>query len=264
MTINRARVLLQPGYVLHRRAFRDSSLLVELFTPQYGRVVVVARAARQSSSRLAGILQPFRSILVSWGGNSELPGINAAEAEGTNHWLTGQVLMGGFYLNELLMRLLHRFDPHPGLYTVYHNTIQALGRICGSIEKDKDNQSGATLLPTKLECALRVFEKHLLEEIGYGLNLEYDAERGQPIEAQQLYSYHMMQGPVRVDADSAGMKSDRLIVRGQSLLDLAAGRLEDKQSLREVKSLMRAALAEQLGERPLNSRSLFISQCSRS
>ena len=129
MNTNRARVLLQPSYVLHRRAFRDSSLLVELFTPKYGRVGLIARAARQSSSRLQGVVQPFRSLLVSWSGNGELPTLSAAEAEGGAWWLTGQALMGGFYVNELLVRLLHRFDPHPNLYAVYHNTVQALAEI---------------------------------------------------------------------------------------------------------------------------------------
>lgn len=256
---HRARVLLQPAYVLHRRAFRDSSLLVELFTPQYGRVGVVARAARQSSSRLAGVLQPFRSVLISWSGSGELPSVSAAEAEGTHHWLTGQALMGGFYLNELLMRLVHRFDPHSDLYMVYHQTVQALGDICPN-QAVEDGRMGAQGYATKLESILRLFEKRLLEEIGYGLVLDHDAEGGEPIEAQQLYIYRPMQGPVRIDTVPAGEQAKRLIIRGQSLLDLAQGRLENKASLREVKSLMRVALAEQLGDRPLNSRRLFAPQ----
>ena len=172
--------------------------------------------------------------------------------------------MGGFYLNELLMRLLHRFDPHPDLYTVYHHTVGALGEICRSSEGNKDDQAVVSSLSAKLECALRIFEKHLLEEIGYGLVLEYDVEQGQPIEAQQLYIYHLMQGPVRINPGQAGAMPNRLTIRGQSLLDLARGRLEDKVSLREVKRLMRAALAEQLGERPVNSRRLFTPQYDHS
>lgn len=264
MNTNRARVLLQPAYVLHRRAFRDSSLLLELFTPHYGRVGVIARGARQSSSRLAGVLQPFRSVLASWSGNGELPSLSAAEAEGSSQWLTGQALMGGFYLNELLMRLLHRFDPHPDLYGVYHHTLGVLGEICRSSESNKGDRAGASPLSAQLECALRIFEKHLLEEIGYGLVLEYDAEQGRPIEPQQLYIYHLMHGPVRLSTKEAGAMPNRLTVRGQSLLDLARGRLDDKVSLREVKRLMRAALAEQLGERPVNSRRLFTPQYDHS
>lgn len=249
MNANRARVLLQSGYVLHRRAYRDSSLLVELFTPQFGRVGVIARGARQPKSRLHGVLQPFRPLLLSWSGSGELPGLTGGEPDGAVPWLTGQALMGGFYVNELLMRLLHRFDPHPDLYAIYHRTVHILGEI-GQMS---ENAAASSL---KLERNLRLFEKHLLEEIGYGLVLEHDADEGRPIEAQQMYVYHPMQGPVRL-GDGAEMMPNRLTIHGRSLLDLAHGSLEDGESLREVKRLTRAALAAQLGERPLASRRLF-------
>lgn len=255
MNANRARVLLQPGYVLHRRAYRDSSLLLELFTPQFGRVGAVARGARQQTSRLHGVLQPFRPLLVSWSGNGELSGLTAAETDGAAPWLTGPALLGGLYLNELLMRLLHRFDPHPDLYAVYHNTVGLLGEIGQGGEV-----TDAAAVTLKMERAMRIFERHLLEEIGYGLVLDHDADQGRPIEAQQMYVYRLMQGPVRINAADAGAMPDRLTIRGQSLLDLACGRLEDDVSLREAKRLMRAALAEQLGERPLASRRLFMAR----
>ncbi len=257
MTGNRVRVMLQPAYVLHRRAFRDSSLLVELLTPHYGRVGVIARAARQSSSRLPGVLQPFRSLLASWSGNGELPVLRAAETEGESRWLTGQPLLGGFYLNELLMRLMHRFDPHPTLFAVYHHTMQVLGDMCRNISRADDGQIAVSAPPANLECALRIFEKHLLEEIGYGLVLEYDVERGEPVDPHRLYIYHLAHGPIPVTAGEAAGATNRLVIRGQSLLDLAQGHLQDTISLREAKRLMRAALAEQLGERPVNSRRLF-------
>lgn len=247
MNANRTRVLLQPGFVLHHRPYRDSSLLVELFTPQYGRVGVIARGARQPKSRLHGVLQPFRPLMLSWSGGGELPGLSAGELDGVAPWLTGQALVGGFYLNELLMRLLHRFDPHPELYAVYSRTVHALGEI---------GQRAGTEVMLDLERALRLFEKSLLEEIGYGLVLEHDAEDGRPIEAEEVYLYHLLQGPVRLSA-GAGTRSQGLTLRGQSLLDLARGSLDDGDSLREVKRLTRAALAAQLGERPLASRRLF-------
>lgn len=256
MSATRSRVLLQPGYVLHRRAYRDSSLLVELFTPQFGRVGVIARGARRPASRLHGIVQPFRPLLVSWSGG-ELPGLNAAEADGHMSWLTGQALMGGFYLNELLMRLLHRFDPHPKLYDAYHRTVGMLGEIGQNAANGQAGRSDAPPAALELERRLRIFEKNLLEEIGYGLVLEHDADRGQPIEARQMYVYHLMRGPVRLNTDGDDAMSNRLTIRGQSLLDLACGRLDDGVSLREAKRLMRAALAAQLGERPLASRRMF-------
>lgn len=257
MSANRSRVLLQPGYVLHRRAYRDSSLLVELFTPQFGRVGVIARGARRPASRLHGVLQPFRPLLVSWSGGGELPGLNAAEADGLVSWLMGPALMGGFYLNELLMRLLHRFDPHPKLYDVYHRTLGMLGAIGQNAVDGQAGRSDAPPAAFELERRLRIFEKTLLEEIGYGLVLEHEADGEQPIEAQQMYVYHLMRGPVRLNSDGAATISNSLTIRGQSLLDLARGRLDDGVSLREAKRLMRAALAAQLGERPLASRRLF-------
>jgi len=251
MSAHRARVLLQPGYVLHRRAYRDSSLLIELFTPQFGRVGVIARGARQRTSRLHGVLQPFRPLLLSWSGKGELPVLTGGESYGAGTWLQGQVLTGGFYINELLMRLLHRFDAHPDLHTVYHNTVNALGEIGQALGSD------AASCTLELERALRIFEKHLLEEIGYGLLLEHDADQGRPIEAQQMYVYHLTRGPVHINAVGDRAITGELTIRGQTLLDLACGRLEDGESLRETKKLMRAALAAHLGGRPLASRRLF-------
>lgn len=264
MNVNRARVLLQSGYVLHRRAYRDSSLLVELFTPQFGRVGVIARGARQAKSRLQGVLQPFRPLLLSWSGSGELPCLTAGESDRAIAWLKGQSLMAGFYVNELLMRLLHRFDPHPNLYSVYHHTMQALGEISQATIGEEMGLNPGVAPSLKLERALRIFEKHLLEEIGYGLVLDHDADRGNAIEAQEMYVYHLMHGPVRSNPAAQVTSPNQLMVRGQSLLDLAGGRLEDAISLREAKRLIRAALAEQLGERPLNSRRLFMAQHNRS
>lgn len=236
MSATRARVLLQPGYVLHRRPYRDSSLLLELLSPQFGRVGLVARGARQAKSRLHGVLQPFRPLLVSWNGAGELATLTAAEADGPVPWLDGRALMGGLYINELLVRLLHRFDPHPALYAAYHAAVQALDAHA------------------VLEPILRRFEKQLLEEIGYGLVLDHDAEQGRPLDPQCLYVYHLLHGPVAVHGAPV---RDALILRGQSLLDLARGEFADETSLREAKRLTRAALAEQLGGRPLVSRRLF-------
>ncbi len=251
MNVHRARVLLQPGYVLHRRAYRDSSLLIELFTPQLGRVGVIARGARQRTSRLHGVLQPFRPLLLSWSGKGELPVLTSGESYGAGAWLQGQVLAAGFYINELLMRLLHRFDAHPDLHTVYHNTVNSLGEIGQAPGSD------AASCTLKLERVLRIFEKHLLEEIGYGLILEHDVDQGRPIEAQQRYAYDLTRGPVRINAMGERAITGKLTIRGQTLLDLAYGRLEDGESLRETKRLMQAALAAQLGGRPLASRRLL-------
>lgn len=251
MSATRAHVMLQPGYVLHSRAYRDSSLLVELFTPQYGRVGVIARGARRANSQLQGVLQPFRPLLLSWGGRGELHSLMAAEIEVVAPWMRGQALMAGFYINELLMRLLHRHDPHPSLYLAYCDTMNSLATLA-------DVKEATVMASVPLERALRLFEKRLLEEIGYGLVLDHDIDQGQPIDAQTKYVYDLSRGP-SLARDGEGV-SRRLTVRGQSLLDLAEERLEDSASLLEIKRLMRAALSMHLGDRPLMSRQLFMTR----
>lgn len=246
----RARVLLQPGYVLHRRPYRDSSLLLDVFTPEFGRVGLVARGARQAKSRSQALLQSFHPLLVSWSGNGELANLNAVESAAAAHWLTGPALMSGLYLNELLARLLHRFDPHPELYSSYETALAALVRA-------SQDRAGVALEPV-----LRIFEKRLLAELGYGLVLEYEADTGRPVEAGQVYAYHLGEGPVRW-SDEAAAQANALLIRGAGLLDLAREDLADAGSLREAKRLMRAALAAHLGNKPLASRRLFTRHAQR-
>ncbi len=239
----RARVLLQPGYVLHRRPYRDSSLLLDVFTPEFGRVGLVARGARQAKSRSQAVLQSFNPLLVSWSGSGELANLNAVESVAA-HWLTGPALLSGLYLNELLVRLLHRFDPHPQLYANYETALAAL------VDATPD-QAGVALEPV-----LRIFEKQLMAELGYGLVLDHEADTGLPVEAGRIYAYHLGEGPVRWP-DEAAVTADTLLIRGASLLALAREELADAGSLREAKRLMRFVLSAQLGERPLASRRLF-------
>lgn len=238
----RTRVLLQPSYVLHRRPYRDSSLLLDVLTPEFGRVGLVARAARQAKSRTGAVLQAFHPLLMSWSGGGELHTLAAAESAGAARWLTGAALMSGMYLNELLVRLLHRHDPHPELFARYQTVLTQLSATAGQAPD------------TSLEAALRIFEKHLLAEIGYGLVLEHEAETDRPIEAGQVYAYHIGAGPV---AWPGGATEHPLLVQGSSLLGIARERLEGEQSLRDAKRLMRAALSAQLGGKPLASRRLF-------
>ena len=137
------KVLLQPCYVLHMRAYRDTSLLLELFSLEHGRISAVARSARGPKSRFKGILQQFVPLLLSWQGRAELMNLSGAEGNGMPHYLTGDALLCGIYLNELLMRLLHRHDAHPGLFTAYQQALVGL----------QQNQQQITL---------RLFEKRLL------------------------------------------------------------------------------------------------------
>jgi DNA repair protein RecO (recombination protein O) len=233
------RVDLQPAFVLHRRDFRNSSLIVEAFTPEFGRVGLVARGVRRPRSEKNALLQCFRPLLISWTGRGELYTLTNVEADSFVSPVTGAAYASCFYLNELLMRLLQRDDAHVEVYALYRQALQ-------------DIQSAPSA--TDSERVLRLFEKQLLQELGYGLNLEYEADSGQPLDADCEYSYEPERGPVpRV----IGRPASGPIVSGQSLLSLARNELRDVTSLRDSKRLMRAVLREYLGDKPLQSRMLY-------
>jgi DNA repair protein RecO (recombination protein O) len=230
-----SRIILQPGFILHSRPYRDTSALMEVFTREYGRLGLVARGARGAKSKLRGVLQPFRPVLLSWLGHGDLGTLTDAEAQGVALTLGGRTLLSGYYLNELVQRLTHRHDPHPALYDAYQETLANL------------NDDG------RMERVLRLFEKRLLQELGYGLVLDHDVASGAPLTATALYRYQLERGPVFSETGA----SHGLLLHGSSLLSLAGDELYDECSLRESKRLMRAVLALYLGDKPLKSRDLF-------
>jgi DNA repair protein RecO (recombination protein O) len=229
------KVALQPAYVLHTRAYRDTSLLIEVFTPEYGRVGLIARGARSAKSRVRGVLQPFRSLLVSWTGRGELQTLAAVEEAGRAPRLPGDRLIAGFYLNELIMRMIQRGDPHMRLFAAYSDALTAMEA------------------PNQLERTLRMFEKRLLDDLGYQLLLDREAGGGAPVDAGRRYSFLIERGPVGEAAGEHGGVS----VGGASLLSLHHEDLTDEASLADAKRLMRAVLSWYLGSRPLKSRELI-------
>ncbi|HHH36711.1 MAG TPA: DNA repair protein RecO [Gammaproteobacteria bacterium] len=234
---------LEPAFVLHRRPYRDSSLIVELLTRGHGRISALARGARRSRSRYHGRLEPFRALLVSWGGRGELATLHQAEENGAAATvLPPALLVHGFYLNELLLRLLHRHDPCPEIHAAYGETLTALAGTTDS---------------AIVQARLRLFEKRLLEALGYGLNLQYDGREGAPIRPAQRYRYYPQRGALPI-TDDLGLQAhdDGVEVQGETLIALAAGTLASATALRESKRLMRMALNRLLGGRPLHSREL--------
>ena len=226
---------LEPAFVLHARPWRESSLLVEIFGRGHGRLGLVARGARRPKSRMRGLLQPFIPLLLSWRGRGELATLIGAEAESTALPPSGSTAIVGFYLNELLMRFLHRHDPEPALFDHYRAT---LGRIAN--EGDP-------------EPVLRIFEKRLLEAMGYALELEREADSGLAIEPDRQYRYVMDTGPTRRTSDT----SPGICVHGSTLLALAEERIIDRCTLREAKRLMRSIIDGHCGGRGLTSRRLW-------
>ncbi len=229
------RVDTQPAYVLHSRNYRDSSLILELWTPEYGRMAAVARGARSPGRRAAQVyLQAFAPLLVSWTGRSSLKTLTGREARGQRPPLKGERLFSGLYINELLVRLFPHEDPHPELYGRYEALLDYL--------RGSDD----------LEPALREFELQLLDEMGYGIQLAHDAERDELVDSEIFYCYIPELGMVR----SCERYRQLPKIRGSSLLAMSAG-VYDQETRQSAKLLLRQALSVQLGDKPLNSRNLF-------
>ena len=229
------RVDLDSCFVLHYRSWRETSLIVEVFSGHSGRLGLVARGARRARSPLRGLLQPFVPLLASWSERSELGTLRSVEPDGPALSLSGRGMAGGMYLNELLMRLTHRHDPHPELLDAYRQALLGL------------HENG------DIEPVLRIFEKRLLDTIGYGLLLEREARSDGPVQAGRRYRYLREVGPVEDRNDEA----PGIEISGDTLLALARERLESPHHLSEAKHLMRFLLRDLLGPRPLGSRMLF-------
>ena len=151
------KILLQPAYVLHQRAYRDTSVLLELFSPEYGRIGVVAKGVKSAKSRWRGVLQPFQPLLVSWSQRGELGTLIAAEAKGPALAIPPDLIASGFYLNEILLRLLGRHDAQLELFGWYDATLRGLAEIGVSVEASVDEKTKSV----ELEVLLRQFEMHL-------------------------------------------------------------------------------------------------------
>jgi len=243
------RMTLEPAYILHRRPYRDSSLVLEILSSSHGRIALVARGARRPKRRAPVLLELFQPLHVSGSGRGELGTLHSAEPRGVVNMLSGRMLLNGFYVNELLLRTLHRDDPCNGIFAAYELLVTGLATI-------QQTESAAAPAAQRL---LRLFEKRLLQELGYGLLLAQDAVSAQGITSSQVYEYHLSQGPVAVAQRNLSKFPSGSAVRihGSSLQSLAADELRDVQSLREAKYLMRLLLGALLGDKPLYSRSLF-------
>jgi DNA repair protein RecO (recombination protein O) len=227
------RVWLAPAYVLHQYAYRDTSRIVEVFTSEHGRLTLFARGANGPKSMLKGVLRPFQRLLVSWSGSSEACQLVSAETDGLMTHLAPERLMSGFYLNELLLKLTERRDPHPEIFFSYASCVQAL--CAGEVQ----------------EPTLRRFEKRLLNELGYGLELAR-TEEGALVEQHKYYRFARQSGPQPCVAEAPGA------VYGQSLADLEAERFGDARSLRDAKRVLRSAIDACLDGRPLKSREVML------
>ncbi len=224
----------QPAYVLHTYPYRETSLIVEVFSRDFGRLPLMARGARRPKSAVRGLLLSFQPLSLSWFGKAELRTLHSAEWQGGQPLLQGTALICGFYLNELLLKLLHRDDPHEQLFLYYQETLQELARR------------------TDYAAVLRRFEMNLLKELGYALTLAHDADSGAAIEPGVPYRYVFERGPVRQKTGQNGVE-----LLGKTLLDMAADDYVDPVTLQQSKALMRALINHYLGDDTLHTRQIL-------
>lgn len=224
----------EPGFVLHTWPYKETSLIVEVLSRRHGRLGILARGARRPRSALRGLLLAFQPLRLSWSGSSELGTLTSAEWSGGEAALSGAGLMCGFYLNELLLRLLPREDAHEALFDAY---AEALARLA----------AGEPQAPV-----LRGFERRLLAELGYAPLLDREAAGGTAIEPDKRYAYQPDRGPVETRGDDGDM-----VVRGSTLLDIARDDYRMPETREEALRLMRALIAERLGGQSLHTRAVL-------
>jgi DNA repair protein RecO (recombination protein O) len=226
------RIDLEPAYILHSRAYQETSQILEVFTAGYGRLGLIARGARRPKSSFRGVLNPFQPLHLSWSGKGELQTLRDVDLAGVASDLQGDPLLAAFYVNELLIKLLQRGDPHPELFGHYSSLI------------------GAIAEGEPLEQILRCFELQLLQEIGYALNLERDVLNHEPLEPELNYLFRVEDGAVL----AGNVASDVTLYSGATLLAIGRMQFDDANQLREAKRLLRSVLNFHLGNKALQTR----------
>ena len=233
-----SRVLLQPAYVLHSRPFQNTSVLVDFFSMDYGRITAVAKGARREKSKYRSLLQLFHPLLVSFSGRGEVKTVGTVESGLSAISLKGDRLFSGLYVNELLIRLLLNYVEHKGLYQSYQETLIALQ---GSSD---------------MEPILRRFELSLLAELGYAINLESDCRDHAAIDGACNYRFTPDLGFELATEDIAGDNCSN-VFSGAHLISLRDLKFNDKPTAKSAKRLLRLALNTHLGDKPIHSRKLF-------
>ncbi len=228
------RIQNEPAWLLHHRPFRDSSQILDILSRDQGRLAVVAKGSRGAKSKLRGILRPFLPLQLSWFIRSDMGTLTGAEMDGAPLSLTGDALLSGYYVNELILKLLHRHDPQPEIFTAYSRTIE---RLAGS---------------KNVAPLLRQFEIELLRILGYALNLDHDTQTKEPLRPQQHYEYRADQGPVAVNERAGPM-----VFSGAELDAIRNQQFADPAVLKNAGSLLRNVIAYHLDGKELKSRKVL-------
>lgn len=230
-----SRIILEPSFVLHSRNFSDTSSIIDFFTLHHGRITVLVRGVRTSRSKFRGILQPFVPLLISWSGKTDLPVLTNAESTNLGYNFSGKKLLSAIYINELLVRLLQRCDPHVNTFNAYTNALM-------SLQNDSET-----------ELSLRKFEAKFLADLGYGIQFDLDSN-SQKVLADKLYIFEFGKGLIKI---SGSQNTEANIFLGKSLLAMQNMELVTVDDYFDAKRLMRLAIGALLGDRQLKSRELW-------
>jgi DNA repair protein RecO (recombination protein O) len=230
----REEVLLERAFVLHRRPYRNTSLIVDCMTQSHGRQSLVAQGARRAESRQRPLLRPFLELRLSWVRRGEMGRLIGVEADACEAALSGRGLLAGFYLNELVLRLVPRGDQNEAVYSCYS---ECLDRLVGAADSAR---------------ALRLFELGLLEGLGYRVDLERDCRTGEPIRPDRDYVFEH-EGGLTISRSGTETKH----FSGRHLISLREQDLNDRDSLRAAKRLLGGILEQYLGGRPLKTRAVL-------
>jgi DNA repair protein RecO (recombination protein O) len=251
------------GYVLHTYPYRETSLILQVWTEKHGRLGLVAKGARRPRSASRSVLVPFQPLALDWFGRGELRTLKTAEPAAPATPLGGASLLSAFYLNELLLKLTTRDDPHEALFAAYDEAITALrdlsrahGERMRAQPQDEPHAAESAPDPQRaIEPVLRRFELRLLQEVGFALELEREAETRAPIAAERDYWYVVERGPIPAP-EGAAAPANAVRLRGLTLLDLCRGRLDDPRTIAQSKQLMRLLINHSLNGQELATRAM--------
>lgn len=244
------------GYVLHSYPYRETSLLLQLWTERHGRFAAIAKGARRPKSAARGVLVPFQPLALAWFGRGEVKTLKSVEPAGPALPLAGPSLLSAFYLNELLLKLIHRDDPHEALWAAYDEAVAGLrerSRRAAGVPGLVAAEPGVGEARA-IEPVLRRFELAMLRELGYAAQLGRDAAGGDAIDPDREYWYVLERGPVL--ATGTAERADAVRLSGLTLVHLARGQFDDARTAGEAKSLMRMLIHHCLAGQELATRAI--------
>ena len=227
------RVYRQDCFVLRTTPYSESSLIVDMFTRKYGRINLLAKGARRKKSRFRGMIRPFKFLVANWSGKGNVPTLTGLQCDYDGFNIASKDLYCRFYLNELLVRLIHDRDPHEELFDAYYLAMEKLKEPASEFQ------------------TLRVFEKVFLQEIGYALNLKTESGSSVPIESGKRYIYDFEKGPIRVDDNNSRT------ISGETLLAIEREKFESAAVKTESKRVLGSAIEHYLEGKPIHSRRIY-------